>query len=65
MKSSINLGIDLGSRLSKLVVLNEREIVHTAITDTGVNPRQTAVKLLDNALQELKLEREQISSLSE
>ncbi|HPR16911.1 MAG TPA: acyl-CoA dehydratase activase [Candidatus Cloacimonadota bacterium] len=63
MKSSINLGIDLGSRLSKLVVLNEREIVYTAITDTGVNPRQTAVKLLDNALQELKLEREQIDKI--
>ena len=42
-------GLDIGSRSVKLVVLRGEEIVHTAIADTGYDPRGVAKGLLDQA----------------
>jgi len=42
-------GIDIGSRSVKLVVLQDEEVVHTAIADTGYDPRGVAQGLLDHA----------------
>lgn len=40
------LGIDIGSRTAKLVLIKNNEIVFSEILDTGVNPLITANKLL-------------------
>lgn len=40
-------GIDIGSRSVKLLVLENGEIVHSAIEDTGYDPRGVAKGLLD------------------
>jgi len=42
-------GIDIGSRSVKLVVLRDGEMVHSAIADTGYDPRGVAQGLLDRA----------------
>ncbi|MDO9578803.1 MAG: acyl-CoA dehydratase activase [Candidatus Cloacimonadales bacterium] len=60
---SINIGIDLGSRLSKLVVLQNNDILYQEVTDTGVNPQKTASRLLENALEKTKLERSKIDKI--
>jgi predicted CoA-substrate-specific enzyme activase len=59
----ITVGIDLGSRLSKIVILKNSEIIFNEITDTGVNPQKTATRLLENALKEMQIERSQIDKV--
>lgn len=61
--NNINIGIDLGSRMSKIVVLQKSKILHFEITDTGVNPQKTASRLLDNALEKTKLKRFEITKI--
>ncbi|MBT5419694.1 MAG: 2-hydroxyglutaryl-CoA dehydratase, partial [Candidatus Cloacimonetes bacterium] len=46
----VTIGIDLGSRMSKIVVLDNNNIVYSNVTDTGVNPKKVAEKLLNDAL---------------
>ena len=61
MNKKITVGIDLGSRMAKIVFLQDRKIIFTDITDTGVNPQKTSIRLLENSLTELKLKREDVS----
>lgn len=50
-----NIGIDLGSRMAKIVVLENRDLIYSRVTNTGVNPQKTAQDLLDEALEKLNL----------
>ncbi len=47
------VGIDLGSRMAKIVVLQNGKIVFTEVMDTGVNPQKTSEILLEKALSEI------------
>jgi len=50
-----SVGIDLGSRMSKLVILDSKSIIYTNVMDTGVNPKNTAKQLFETALSKLKI----------
>ncbi|MCF7792681.1 MAG: acyl-CoA dehydratase activase [Candidatus Cloacimonetes bacterium] len=58
-----NIGIDLGSRMAKIVVLEDQEIFYLNVADTGVNPKETAKKLLNEVLQKKNLALSDISSI--
>lgn len=58
-----NIGIDLGSRMAKIVLLKKRKILYSNVADTGVNPRETAKKLLNEALQENNLNNNDINQI--
>ncbi len=58
-----DIGIDLGSRTSKIVVLNKQSLVYNKINDTGVNPKETSKKLLQSALKDLKIDKNQINHI--
>ena len=60
---SFTVGIDSGSRTTKIVVLNKRNLIFSDITDTGVNPKKTAEKLYHNALLECSLSESEISAI--
>ena len=59
----ITVGIDLGSRTSKIVFLKDKKIIYTDIDNTGVNPKITAEKLFEKALSELKIDKTKISRI--
>ena len=59
----INVGIDLGSRMSKIVVLKDNEIIYSNVIDTGVNPKKVAVLLLNNALKEIFISKSDITNI--
>jgi predicted CoA-substrate-specific enzyme activase len=63
MIKNINIGIDLGSRTAKIVVLNSNEIIHSHVMDTGVNPQKTASRLFENMLSEKNISKENISMI--
>lgn len=62
-KKIITVGIDLGSRMSKIVVLNDNKIIYSNVTDTGVNPRKVAELLLNDALEETSIPRSDITNI--
>ena len=58
------VGIDLGSRTSKIVILNEDgKIIYTHVQSSGVNPKKTAQELLENAKDALKITGENIKKI--
>ncbi|MDP8201057.1 MAG: acyl-CoA dehydratase activase [Candidatus Tenebribacter burtonii] len=57
------IGIDLGSRMSKIVVLDDNKIVYSNVTDTGVNPKKVAETLLNDALGKTSLSRSDITNI--
>ncbi|MDP8203308.1 MAG: acyl-CoA dehydratase activase [Candidatus Tenebribacter mawsonii] len=64
MKSElITVGIDLGSRMSKIVILNNNKIVYSKVLDTGVNPKKVSELLLDKALKNTSLSKSDISAV--
>ena len=58
-----SVGIDLGSRTSKIVLLFKKEITYFDITDTGVNPQKTASRLFENMLLEMNILKRSISMI--
>ncbi|MBT6993752.1 MAG: 2-hydroxyglutaryl-CoA dehydratase [Candidatus Cloacimonetes bacterium] len=58
-----NIGIDLGSRTSKIVVLHKDEIAFTHISDSGVNPKEKSERLLQKAFKNLKISKEDVKSV--
>lgn len=62
MQPVTTVGIDIGSRQSKAVMVSG-DFVHTAITASGVNPAQTAARLVDKLLKSAQLERKSISQI--
>ncbi|MCD4819747.1 MAG: acyl-CoA dehydratase activase [Candidatus Cloacimonetes bacterium] len=40
------MGIDVGSRTTKIILLQDRNVIFSEISDTGVNPRKTSNELL-------------------
>jgi predicted CoA-substrate-specific enzyme activase len=63
MIKNINIGIDLGSRTSKIVLLFKKEIIYFDVTNTGVNPQKTASRLFENMLSEKNISKENISMI--
>ncbi len=59
----IIVGIDLGSRMSKIVILKDNDIIYSNVRDTGVNPRKRSEELLDQALQETSISKSEINSI--
>ena len=58
------IGIDLGSRTSKIVILNENDkIIYTHVQSSGVNPKKTSEFLLEKALQEINIKREDVAKI--
>ena len=47
------VGLDSGSRMTKIVVLDNNKIVHWDVCDTGINPKKSAKKILDVAAMRL------------
>ena len=63
MIKNINIGIDLGSRTAKIVVLNSNEIIHSHVMDTGVNPKVTSKKIFEQALKDSSLKKSDIGKI--
>ncbi|MCK5051728.1 MAG: 2-hydroxyglutaryl-CoA dehydratase [Candidatus Cloacimonetes bacterium] len=59
----ITIGIDLGSRMSKIVVLKDDKILYTNVIDTGVNPKKVSETLLHDALKETSLSKTDITKI--
>ncbi len=59
----ITVGIDIGSRTSKIVFLGEEGIIYHEIIDSGLYPKKSAQKLLDSGLAHLNIPREKITSI--
>jgi len=59
----ITVGIDLGSRMSKIIILNEDKIIYSNVTDTGVNPKKVAEILLNDALIKTSLSKNEITHI--
>ncbi len=58
------IGIDLGSRTSKIVVLSgENKIVFSTVESSGVNPKKTAQSLLDKALSHINTDKSEIKKI--
>ena len=53
-------GIDLGSRTSKIILLQNNEIVYSNIESSGVNPKKTAEKLLNDAILSLQISQKEV-----
>lgn len=62
-RNCLSAGLDLGSRLAKIVILQEKKIIHSQVLDTGINPRKTAEKLLDNASDFLSIDQKDIKKI--
>ena len=61
--SKYSIGIDLGSRTAKVVILNINEIIHSHVIDTGVNPKITAEKIFEQALNDSNLKKSEIGKI--
>ncbi|MEA2096306.1 MAG: acyl-CoA dehydratase activase [Candidatus Cloacimonadota bacterium] len=59
----ITIGIDLGSRMSKIVVLKENKIIYSNVSDTGVNLKKVSELLLNDALKESSLSKSDITNI--
>jgi len=62
-KKIITIGIDLGSRMSKIVVLSDDKIMYSKVRDTGVNPKKVADTLLVDALEGASISRSEITKI--
>ena len=60
MSQKLYAGFDLGSRTSKIVLFHSNKIVYNHVTDTGINPRKTANRLLEDALKSIKIHKSDI-----
>jgi len=58
-----SVGIDLGSRMSKIIILDSKSIIYTNVMDTGVNPKNTAKQLFETALSKLKISESEITNI--
>jgi len=63
MNPNYNIGIDLGSRMSKIVLLQNSDIIFYKVLDTGVNPQKTATRLMDELLVQKNLDRSAINRI--
>ena len=59
----ITIGIDLGSRMSKIIVLQDEKIIYSNVTDTGVNPKKVSETLLNDALKQTSLSKTDIINI--
>lgn len=62
MQPVTTVGIDIGSRQSKAVMVSG-DYIHTAICASGVHPAQTAARLVDRLLKTANLEMKHISQV--
>ncbi len=58
-----SVGIDLGSRMSKIVVLDSKSIIYTNVLDTGFDPQITATNLFNSVLSKTKITKEEIFNI--
>jgi len=63
MQPVTTIGIDIGSRQSKAVMVSP-DYVHTAITASGVHPHETAARLVDKLLKSSTLSRGDIRMIA-
>lgn len=63
MQPVTTIGIDIGSRQSKAVMVSP-DYVHTAITASGVHPHETAARLVDKLLKSSTLSRGAIAMIA-
>ena len=59
----ITIGIDLGSRMSKIVVLKDYKIIYSNVNDTGVNPKKVSETLLNDALKKTSISKTEINNI--
>ncbi|MCK4312897.1 MAG: 2-hydroxyglutaryl-CoA dehydratase [Candidatus Cloacimonetes bacterium] len=57
------IGIDLGSRMSKIVILDLNKIIYSNVCDTGVNPKITSQNLFEKALKDTGIEKPEIEKI--
>lgn len=62
MQAVTTVGIDIGSRQSKAVMISG-DYIHTAITASGIDPAHTAARLVDKLLKAAQLERQAIKQI--
>nr|WP_281420339.1 acyl-CoA dehydratase activase [Georgfuchsia toluolica] len=62
MQPVTTVGIDIGSRQSKAVMVSG-DYIHTAICASGVHPAQTAARLVDRLLKTAQLEMKHIAQI--
>jgi len=62
-KKMITIGIDLGSRMSKIIVLKDDKILYSNVVDTGVNPKKVSETLLNDALKNTSLSKADITKI--
>ena len=61
----ITIGIDLGSRTSKIIAydIDKKEILGEFITHTGVNPKETSQYIYEKILEDLQIDQSQIKAI--
>ncbi len=59
----ISIGIDSGSRTTKIVIFQNNRIKYSEVVDTGVNPRTTSEILFKKALSNIKINEKDISKI--
>lgn len=62
LQALTTVGIDIGSRQSKAVMISG-DYIHTAITASGVHPHETAARLVDRMLKAAHLSRSSIAQM--
>ncbi len=60
----ITAGIDVGSRTTKLVILDEDKIIHREIRSTGWKPAETAEEVLNCGIENAGIKREDIKKIT-
>jgi len=64
--NNIKIGIDSGSRTTKIVVYDsgKREIIFSNIVDSGINPKRVSGKILEDALKLTGISEDQILTIN-
>lgn len=53
--NEVFLGVDIGSRTTKLVILDKHDLIYHDVTETGLNSEQTVRNMIEKAYNELLL----------
>ncbi len=59
----ISIGIDSGSRTTKIVLFRNNRIIYSKVTDSGFNPKITSEILLKKTLAKLQIEEKDIAKI--
>lgn len=56
-----SVGIDIGSTTTKVVILNEMNVIGTKVVETGTLPAEAAIEAYEALLREVGVDRDEIS----